>query len=46
MSPSLGIPIGMGYVETAHAKVNNPIQINTGKKLLKGELVKAPFLKV
>ncbi len=46
MSPSLGIPIGMGYVETAHAKVNNQIQINTGKKHLKGELVKAPFLKV
>jgi len=46
MSPSLGIPIGMGYVDTAHAKVNNQIRINTGKKHLKGELVKTPFLKV
>jgi len=46
MSPSLGIPIGMGYIDTDHAKVKNPIVINTGKKKLAGELVKAPFLKV
>jgi len=46
MSPSLGIPIGMGYIDKAHAKVNNAILINTGKKHLKGELVKAPFLKI
>jgi len=46
MSPSLGIPIGMGYVDTAYAKLKNPILINTGKKKLSGELVKAPFLKV
>ena len=46
MSPSLGIPIGMGYIDMEHAKVNNPILINTGKKHLKGELVKAPFLKI
>ncbi len=46
MSPSLGIPIGMGYIDIDHANINTPILINTGKKHLKGELVKAPFLKV
>ncbi len=46
MSPSLNIPIGMGYIDTKHAVLNTPIFVNTGKKQLAGELVKAPFLKI
>ncbi len=46
LSPTLNIPIGMGYVETANAKVGSKIFVNTGKKQLKGELVKVPFVKV
>ncbi len=46
LSPSLNIPIGMGYINSEFAKLNTSILINTGKKKLKGELVKAPFLKV
>ena len=46
MSPSLNIPIGMGYINADYAKLNTPIFVDTGKKKLAGELVKAPFLKV
>ena len=46
MSPSLGIPIGMGYIDKEHAKLNQGVFINTGKKKLGAELVKAPFLKI
>lgn len=45
MSPSLGCPIGMGYVEKSMAKTGNTILINTGKKALKAEIVKLPFYK-
>jgi len=45
MSPSLGSPIGMGYVEKSLAKIGNTIFINTGKKALKAEIVKLPFYK-
>ena len=46
MSPSLGIPIGMGYIDKEYAKLNQAVFINTGKKKLGAELVKAPFLKI
>jgi aminomethyltransferase len=45
MSPSLKIPIGMGYVETAHAALGNPIYIKVRDKLLKATIVKIPFYK-
>jgi aminomethyltransferase len=45
MSPSLKIPIGMGYVETAHATIGNFIYIKIREKLLKAVLVKIPFYK-
>lgn len=43
MSPSLGYPIGMGYVKKSMAKKGNEIYINTGKKALKATIVKLPF---
>jgi aminomethyltransferase len=43
MSPSLKIPIGMGYVETAHAGIGSEIYIKVRDKLLKAAIVKIPF---
>lgn len=44
-SPSLEIPIGMGYVPKAMATVGNSIFIKVGKKSLEAEIVKLPFYK-
>lgn len=46
LSPTLGIPIGMGYVEKPHHKQGTTIQIDLGKKQLQAEVVKRPFVKV
>ncbi len=45
MSPSLGIPIGMGYVLKAQSKKETAILIDTGKKHLKAKIVRPPFYK-
>jgi len=45
MSPSLKIPIGMGYVETKNAAIGNHIYIKVRDKLLKAIVVKLPFYK-
>lgn len=45
-SPSLGIPIGMGYVQTDFKSPDSTIYINTGKKQLEATVVKLPFYKV
>lgn len=45
MSPSLNIPIGMGYIETAHSKFGNEVYVKIREKLLKAEIVKLPFYK-
>jgi aminomethyltransferase len=45
MSPSLKIPIGMGYVETAYAAIDGEIYIRVRDKLLKAKIVKLPFYK-
>jgi aminomethyltransferase len=44
-SPSLGYPIGMGYVQTAHAREGNTIQIVFGNKKLSATITKTPFVK-
>lgn len=44
-SPSLGYPIGMGYVKTEFAKPDTEIMIVAGNKKLKATVVKLPFLK-
>ena len=43
MSPSLKIPIGMGYVDAAHAAFDSEIFIRIREKLLKAKVVKLPF---
>jgi aminomethyltransferase len=45
MSPSLKVPIGMGYVETSHAAIGNHIYIKIREKLLQAVIVKIPFCK-
>ena len=45
-SPSLDIPIGLGYVPKAMAKVGDRLKIKFGKKFLEAEMVKLPFYKV
>lgn len=42
-SPSLNIPIGMGYVPKEIAKLDNEIFVKFGKKYLPGKIVKLPF---
>jgi len=46
LSPSLGTPIGMGYVEKEQSAIGQKIQIDLGKKQLQAEIVKPPFVKV
>ncbi|MCL4152111.1 UNVERIFIED_CONTAM: hypothetical protein GTU68_053843, partial [Idotea baltica] len=43
-SPSLGIAIGMGYVETAFKSLGQTIYINMGKKSTSATVVRPPFL--
>jgi aminomethyltransferase len=44
-SPSLGYPIGMGYVNKPHDAIGSKVFIVVGKKRLEGEIVKLPFYK-
>lgn len=43
-SPSLGYPIGMGYVPLDYRAVGTELMIVAGKKRLKAEVCKIPFL--
>ena len=43
-SPTLGYPIGMGYVETAYAQPGQKIQVLAGKKELSATVTKVPFI--
>jgi len=45
-SPTLDIPIGMGYVPRPTGKVGNKLKVKFGKKFLVGEIVKLPFVEV
>ncbi len=44
-SPSLGQPIGMGYVKTEYAKPETPLFIVAGKKRLNAKIIRPPFYK-
>lgn len=44
-SPSLEVPIGMGYVEASEATEGNKIGIDVGSKIVEAEVVKLPFIK-
>jgi len=43
-SPSLQIPIGMGYVDNDHRKVGTKIKIQINSKIFQAEVTKPPFL--
>jgi aminomethyltransferase len=45
VSPCLGHPIGMGYVETSYSVLGTGIQIKAGEKLLPAQVVGLPFVK-
>ena len=45
MSPMIKIGIGMGYVSSVHAHLNNEIFIRIREKSLKAKIVKMPFYK-
>jgi len=45
MSPSLDIPIGMGYVPRSYRKAGTQIQVSLGKKSVPATVVKMPFYK-
>jgi len=45
-SPSLEIPIGMGYVPKAFSAVDTEVFVVTGRKKLSAKVVKPPFYKV
>jgi len=44
MSPSLNLPIGMGYVQTKYLKKNKNIFIEIRNKLIGAKVVKTPFI--
>ncbi|NRA48555.1 MAG: glycine cleavage system aminomethyltransferase GcvT [Phaeodactylibacter sp.] len=44
-SPSLGYPIGMGYVDAAHKDLGNEIFVQAGRKNLAATIVRPPFYK-
>lgn len=44
-SPSLGHPIGMGYVDIALASLGQTIWIGMGSKKIAAQIVKLPFIK-
>lgn len=44
ISPSLGYPIGMGYVQTEYSKPGTMIHIKAGERMLDAEVVNLPFL--
>ncbi|MEM6396051.1 MAG: glycine cleavage system aminomethyltransferase GcvT [Bacteroidota bacterium] len=43
-SPSLGYPIGLGYVDVAYKAPGSEIYVDFGRKQAKAEVVKLPFL--
>ena len=45
-SPSLEMPIGMGYVKTAFSKPDTSLRVVAGRKRLEGTVSKLPFLKL
>lgn len=45
MSPSLQIGVGMGYVQTKYAKVNEPLQVEIRGRNAPAVIVKKPFYK-
>ncbi|MEO1515977.1 MAG: glycine cleavage system aminomethyltransferase GcvT [Bacteroidota bacterium] len=45
LSPSLGIPIGLGLIEKAYSSLDGPLKVVAGRKQLAATIVKLPFYK-
>lgn len=45
MSPTLSLPIAMGYIRIEHAVVGNTVEIEVRNKPYKAEIIKLPFYK-
>jgi glycine cleavage system T protein (aminomethyltransferase) len=45
LSPTLGHPIAMAYVDRQHAAQGTPVTIDTSKTMLEGQLAPLPFYK-
>ncbi len=45
MSPTLNIPIGMGYVRIENSAVGEPVDVEIRGKMVKAEIVSLPFYK-
>ncbi len=45
LSPTLGHPIAMAYVDRAHAEPGTLVNVQTGRTVLEGEVVAMPFYK-
>ena len=44
MSPTLGIGIGLGYVQTNYSKIDSEIFIEIRKNIKRAKIVKTPFV--
>jgi aminomethyltransferase len=45
LSPTLGYPIAMAYVDAAHADIGGAVQIDLGKAMAEAQVVALPFYK-
>ncbi len=45
LSPTLGFPIAMAFVESAKATAGTPLTVDTGRGILEGEVSALPFYK-
>jgi len=43
LSPTLGYPIAMGFVELGATELNTPVQIESDRGAFEGKVVKMPF---
>ncbi len=45
LSPTLGYPIAMGFIEREKSEEGSVVQVDTGRAVLEGKIVKLPFYK-
>ncbi len=45
VSPTLGMPIAMGFVDRAKCELGTPVAVDTGRGVIEGKVVAMPFYK-
>lgn len=45
VSPTLGMPIAMGFVDRAKCELGTPVTVDTGRGVIEGKVVAMPFYK-